>query len=156
MISGQPTPQLSAQPLEDLLRAHAQSSLLMAIYLIGGGALLAFALLALAYMGSFSAALRSLPYVAVVAALLWLAIGGYVVRRHNQVLQAYNQVYDASLQRLAQARSKPQAASGWQMIANLFQQAAPATRLAAQGPRVYARPLSLFGACSEPQRITVR
>lgn len=155
MISGQPTPQLSAQPLEDLLRAHAQSSLLMAIYLIGGGALVATALLMQAYSASFSGSGQWLPLISGIVAVLWVATGGWVVHHQHQHLQACNAAYDADLQRMAQARrqpAKPARQSGWALITQLIQQ----TTVAAQrGQRPPALPVSLLDAQSLEQ-LTLR
>lgn len=151
MISRRPTPPISETPLNALLRAHAKSAQVMAVYLIGGGAWVATALLALAYQDHFSAALRAVPYGAAAVALLWVVIGGYMARRNHQAVQACSHVYNVGLQRLAHNRNRPSVPSGWAAITNLFHTAPPSTAPAA---RLYARPLSLFGAYDAPQQHT--
>lgn len=149
MISRRPAPPISETPLNALLRAHAKSAQVMAVYLIGGGAWVATALLSLAYRDHFSTALSAAPYGAAAVALLWVLIGGYMARRNHQAVQACSHVYNVGLQRLAHNRNRASVPSGWAAITNLFQatSTAPAARL-------YARPLSLFGAYDAPQQHT--
>lgn len=157
MTSARPVPHDSAPPLETLLRAHAQSSMLMAVYLIGGGALLAAALLLQASSSHLSTALRWLPSASGAMAMLWLVVGGWILRRHHQYMQTCSDAYDAEVQRIAQARIQPaqkaQPLSGWAVITQLIEQ----TTLAAQcGYCPPSLPISLVDSLPREQKTSVR
>ena len=140
--------------LDALLRAHARSSTSMAVYLIGGGALLSSALVALACAGDFSPLLRWVPYAMLGVALLWSAVGGWRMTREHARLQACSAAYDAQLLQQAQARhAAPAADSGWTVITRLFE-TTPARRRRVRP--VCQRPLSLFGAHARQHTSTFR
>lgn len=155
MTSALPTPRHPTQALDALLRAHAQSSFGMAVYLIGGGALVATALLMQAYSARFSGTGQWLPLISCIVAALWVTAGGWLAHRHQQHLLACEAAYEADLQRIAQARrqtAKPARHSGWTLITQLIHQ----TTLAAQrGQRPPALPVSLLDVQS-PEQLTLR
>lgn len=90
-------------PRHALMRAHLQSSIGLAVYLIVGGALAVAALIGVAYAPQLSEPWALLPYVAMVVMVLWFAAGAWLIQKQHDKLQCREQTYSAYVQRHAES-----------------------------------------------------
>lgn len=75
------------RPSDALFNAHFTSSVLMAVYLIGGASLAAVALLGVAYSPQLIGTWALAPYALMVTTLLWFTLGALLIHKHEQHLE---------------------------------------------------------------------
>lgn len=127
------------QPLQATLQAQSIAASAMAIYVIGGGALTAAALVSAAYSDMLQNNLPLLPTVTVACVLMWGLLGGAIMHRLQARAKLCNQAYEDYLQQRAQALYR---ITGWQKVRRLLDsEQAPAI-----ATPCYYLPVSLFGA----------
>lgn len=142
MTSGLPAAAAyNASPLQNALRAQSVAASAMAIYLIGGGALVAAALVSAAYSEVLHSHWPQGPALAIASALLWGLLGGWAMHRLQTHVKACHQAYDAHLQQLAHTRRRP---TGMNKIRQLF--STPPAPPAPHPAMRHRLPISLFGS----------
>lgn len=93
----------TTHPTDALFSAHFKSSVLMAVYLIGGAAITTAALVGVGYSKQLTGTWALLPYGLMAVMLLWFGMGAWVMKRQQQQVQRCDRRYTAYMNRQRKA-----------------------------------------------------